>query len=110
MGCEPKGRWFNSQLGHMPRFQARFPGGGHVKSNHTLMFLSLPFPLSKNFSTHFNQLYGFWGLTPEHSKLDALLHNPWQVISLLCAFIPLCSNETNNSTCLEVFEGRSNGQ
>ena len=50
--CKAKGCWFNSQSGHMPGWQTRFPGEGHVSGNHTLMFLSsssfLPPPLSKN--------------------------------------------------------------
>ena len=28
MGCEPKGRWFNSQSGHTPGSWARSPVGG----------------------------------------------------------------------------------
>ena len=51
LACEPKGRWFDSQSGHMPGLQVRFPGVGRGRGNHTLMFLSLSFslpsPLSK---------------------------------------------------------------
>ena len=57
VACEPKGRWFNSQSGHMPGLQARSPVGGVWKVTDpcisgTQMFLSLSFslpsPLSKN--------------------------------------------------------------
>ena len=45
-----KGHQFNSQSGHMPGLWVC--SGGHVRGDHTLMFLSLffslPFPLSKN--------------------------------------------------------------
>ena len=51
VGWEPKGCQFNSQSGHMPGFAGQVPSGGHVRGNHTLMFLSLSspsLPLSKN--------------------------------------------------------------
>ncbi|KAF6079289.1 ribosomal protein S19 [Phyllostomus discolor] len=38
---EPKGRWLNSQSGHMPELWARSPVGGMREA-------TLPFPLSKN--------------------------------------------------------------
>ena len=48
--AEPKGRHLDSQLGYMPRLQARSPVGGRMRSNHTLMFFSLSssVPLSLN--------------------------------------------------------------
>ena len=57
LACEPKGHWFDSQLGHMPGFWPRFPVGGMREATnwcilHTLVFLSLffslPSPLSEN--------------------------------------------------------------
>ena len=39
--CEPKGHWFDSQSGHMPRLWARSPSRRSARGNHTLMFLSL---------------------------------------------------------------------
>ena len=41
---EPKGCWFNSHSGHMPRLWALYPVGG-VRVNHTLIFLSVSFSL-----------------------------------------------------------------
>ena len=41
---KPKGCQFDSQPGHMPGLQARFPSRGCVRGNHTLMFLSLSLP------------------------------------------------------------------
>ena len=41
LACKPKGGQFDSQSGHMPGLQA---SRGHVKCNHTLMFLSLFLP------------------------------------------------------------------
>ena len=32
--CEAKGRWFNSQSGHMPGLQARSPVGAHKRKPH----------------------------------------------------------------------------
>ena len=50
--CEEKGCKFDSQSGHMPGLWARSPVGGHMRGNHTLMFLPLSFSfpslLSKN--------------------------------------------------------------
>ena len=50
--CGPKDRWFDSQSGHMPGLWARSLVWGHVRGNHTLLFLSLSFsllsPLSRN--------------------------------------------------------------
>ena len=43
--CQPKGRWFDSQSGHMPGLRARSPVGG-ARGNHSLMFLSLFLPPS----------------------------------------------------------------
>ena len=43
---EPKGRQFDSQSGHIPELQARTPVGAHMRSNHTLIFLT-PFPSLK---------------------------------------------------------------
>ena len=40
VGCEPKGRWFNSQSGHMSGLQARSPVGPHERQPH--MDISLP--------------------------------------------------------------------
>ena len=42
---KPKGRRFYSQAEHMPGLWARSPVRGHVRGNHTLMFLSLSFSL-----------------------------------------------------------------
>ena len=46
--CKPKGHWFYSKSGHIPGFQPRSPVGSAARGKHTLMFLSLPSPLSKN--------------------------------------------------------------
>ena len=46
---KPEGHGFNSQSGHVPRLQVRFPVGVHIGSSQS-MFLSLfllPFPLKK---------------------------------------------------------------
>ena len=43
--CKPKGHQFDSQSGHMPGLCARSSVGGHVRGNHTLMFLSLSLSL-----------------------------------------------------------------
>ena len=51
LACEPKGRQFNSQSGHMPGLQARSPGGGvREATTHWCFFPSLSpsLPLSKN--------------------------------------------------------------
>ena len=48
---EPKGHWFDSQAGHVPRLQARSPVGGVQEATTHWCFppsLSLPPPLSKN--------------------------------------------------------------
>ena len=45
LACEPKGCWFESQSGHMPELRATSLVWGHVRSNHTLMFLSFSFSL-----------------------------------------------------------------
>ena len=45
--CEPKGRWFDSQSGHMPGLQARSPVGGTKEATTHWCFspsLSPPFP------------------------------------------------------------------
>ena len=44
--CEPKGHRLDYQSGHMPGFGGQVPSREHTRSNHILMFLSLP--LSKN--------------------------------------------------------------
>ena len=41
VGCEPKGRWVDSQSVHMPGLWVRSPVGGRARGNHTLIFLSL---------------------------------------------------------------------
>ena len=52
-----KGRWFDSQSGHMPGLWARSPFGAHTRGKRQIKFLShidvsfsfsLPSPLSKN--------------------------------------------------------------
>ena len=51
LACEPKGRQFDSQSGHMPGLHARSPSKGCARGNHTLMFLSChspSLPFSKN--------------------------------------------------------------
>ena len=50
---KPKGHWFNSQSGHMPRFQARSPAWGVREAtdwciSHWCFSPSLPPPLSKS--------------------------------------------------------------
>ena len=44
LACEPKGHWFDSQSRHNPGLWP-VPGRGHVRGNHTLMFLFLSLPL-----------------------------------------------------------------
>ena len=46
LACEPEGRWFDSQSGHMPGCGPGPQLGGHVRGNHALMFLSFSFPCS----------------------------------------------------------------
>ena len=50
LACEPKGYWFDSQSGHMPGLWAQILSGGHMRGNHTLMFLSLSFSFPSHFS------------------------------------------------------------
>ena len=45
-GLSAKGRWFDSQSGHMPAWVAeKALNGGRARGNHTLMFLSHSFSL-----------------------------------------------------------------
>ena len=51
--CELKGRWFDSQSGHMPGFQTRSPVGGAREATDrriscTSLSFSLPSPCSQN--------------------------------------------------------------
>ena len=45
LACKPKGRWFNSQAGHMPGLWARSPmGGAHERQPHIDVCLPLILP------------------------------------------------------------------
>ena len=48
LACESSGRYFDSQSRAHAWVAGQVPGGGNVRSNHTLLFLSFSFPLSKN--------------------------------------------------------------
>ena len=49
LACKPKGRWFNSQSGHMPGLQARSPVGGawEAATQWCFPFYLPPFPSLK---------------------------------------------------------------
>ena len=49
LACEPKGRWFNSQSGHMPGLRARPPLGG-VQEATTHWYFSPSLPISLKIS------------------------------------------------------------
>ena len=107
LACKAKGCWFDSQLGYMPGFRARYPGAGggvpgYTRDNHTLMFLSLsfslPHPLSKknnNFLKDFIYLllergwegekhqYVVASHVPSTGNLAQPRHVPWLGIELV---------------------------
>ena len=49
VGCKPE-PLVQSQSGHMPGLRAMSPSGGHLRVNHTWMFLSLSFSLPSSLS------------------------------------------------------------
>ena len=71
LACEPKCCWFDSQSGHMPGLWARSPVG-HVRSNYTLMFLSLfPSPLPSFFPSFLSFLSLLPSFPPSFFMLES---------------------------------------
>ena len=83
--CESKGHRFDPQSGHMPGLQAGAPVGGHVRGNHTSMFLSLSPSLPLSLKINF--LKKEWDspclLSPPHTHIHTYTHTLELLLLLL---------------------------
>ena len=125
VGCEPKGRQFNSQSGHMPGLLARSPVGGVQEATTHWCFspsLSLSLPLFKNnnnkifkkkkkYRKRFSKLYcqprTFIPLDPctQDRQADWLKRTQYIQIGLetgvcVCVYLCMCTCERKKSRWL----------